>query len=400
MLEVDVDVGRLVALPGDEALEEQVHARRVDRGDAEAEAHGGVGGGAAALAQNAARSGEADDVVDGEKVGLVAQLGDQRELVLDEIAHPPRGAVRPALGHARLGQRPQVGARRHAGRHQLVRVLVAQRVEVEATALGDGERLVQQLRRIQARQCRAASQVALGVGVQGVARSLHRGAEPDGRQRVLQGLAFAAVGVDVAGGHQRQADAAAELGETLQPLAVTAAAQQLHGDPRAPGKRLRRPVRLGRQRLVGRLPRDQQHQAAVDRSGEIPAGQSVGALDAAPAAAGDERGEIAVALEVAGQQHQGGAVLERELRADDERQVERRGGDVGAHDAAQAALVGDGEGAIAEGMRRAHQLLGMRGAAQKGEVADGVQLGILRRRRARRRCLRMRQVRASPAHRY
>ena len=35
MLEIDVDVGRLLALLGDEALEQQVAGRRVDRGDAE-----------------------------------------------------------------------------------------------------------------------------------------------------------------------------------------------------------------------------------------------------------------------------------------------------------------------------------------------------------------------------
>src|SRR3546814_12442521 len=51
VLEVDVDVGRLLALGGDEALEQQVHARGIDLGDAEAEADGRVGGRAAALAE-------------------------------------------------------------------------------------------------------------------------------------------------------------------------------------------------------------------------------------------------------------------------------------------------------------------------------------------------------------
>ena len=36
VLEVDVDVGRLAALGREEALEEQVRARGIDRGDAEA----------------------------------------------------------------------------------------------------------------------------------------------------------------------------------------------------------------------------------------------------------------------------------------------------------------------------------------------------------------------------
>ena len=57
VLEVDVDVRRLAALLGDEALEQQVVALRIDRGDAEHVADGGVGGRAAALAQDVLASG-------------------------------------------------------------------------------------------------------------------------------------------------------------------------------------------------------------------------------------------------------------------------------------------------------------------------------------------------------
>ena len=53
VLEIDVDVGRLAALGGDEALEQQVDLGRIDAGDAEAEADRAVGGRAAALAQDA-----------------------------------------------------------------------------------------------------------------------------------------------------------------------------------------------------------------------------------------------------------------------------------------------------------------------------------------------------------
>ena len=52
MLEIDVDVGRLAALLGDEALEQQVAGRRIDRGDAEAIADRAVRRRAAALAQD------------------------------------------------------------------------------------------------------------------------------------------------------------------------------------------------------------------------------------------------------------------------------------------------------------------------------------------------------------
>ena len=55
VLEVDVDVGRLVALLGDEALEQHVVVglAGIDRGDAEAEADRRIGRRAAALAEDA-----------------------------------------------------------------------------------------------------------------------------------------------------------------------------------------------------------------------------------------------------------------------------------------------------------------------------------------------------------
>ena len=55
VLEIDVDVGRLAPLRRDEALEQQVGAVGIDLGDAEAEADRGIGGRAAALAQDALR---------------------------------------------------------------------------------------------------------------------------------------------------------------------------------------------------------------------------------------------------------------------------------------------------------------------------------------------------------
>ena len=57
VLEIDVDVGRLVALRRDEALEQEVDAVGVDRGDAEAVADRGIGRRAAALAEDVLRSG-------------------------------------------------------------------------------------------------------------------------------------------------------------------------------------------------------------------------------------------------------------------------------------------------------------------------------------------------------
>src|SRR4029450_13057354 len=93
VVEVDVDVGRLVALDADEAAEQQGRALGVDLGDAEAVADDRVGSAAAALAEDLLLTRPAHDVGDGEEVGLVLQGGDDVELALD---------LRPVL----LEQRP------------------------------------------------------------------------------------------------------------------------------------------------------------------------------------------------------------------------------------------------------------------------------------------------------
>ena len=61
VLEVDVDVGRLAPLGREEALEEEVRPRRVDRGDAEAVADRAVGRAPAALAEDVALARHLDD---------------------------------------------------------------------------------------------------------------------------------------------------------------------------------------------------------------------------------------------------------------------------------------------------------------------------------------------------
>jgi hypothetical protein len=82
-LDVDVDVGGAVALGGQEALEEQAEGDGVGLGDAEGEAHRGVGRRAAALAIDAVAAAELDDVPDDEEVAGEAEVLDDVELVVD-----------------------------------------------------------------------------------------------------------------------------------------------------------------------------------------------------------------------------------------------------------------------------------------------------------------------------
>ena len=92
MLEIDIDIGGLVAFPGDEPFEKRVDDIRPDIGDFQAIANNGIGGRAAPLTQNILRSGIFDDVVDGQEITRVVLRRSIRRVLLDtrvtEAGHP------------------------------------------------------------------------------------------------------------------------------------------------------------------------------------------------------------------------------------------------------------------------------------------------------------------------
>ena len=143
VLEIDVDVGRLVR-----AASETKRSKTIvpisgrDRGDAEAVADDRIGRRAAALAEDAARAGEVDDVVDGEEVGRVAELADQRELVFENAARPCRGRRRGSASFSPSWARRRRRWAAALSRRDLGGVFVAQLVEREGAAGGDLARAV------------------------------------------------------------------------------------------------------------------------------------------------------------------------------------------------------------------------------------------------------------------
>ncbi len=315
VLEVHVDVRRLVPFPRDEALEQHAHAGRIDLRDAEGVAHRGISGRAAPLAQDAAAARELHDVVDGEEVRLVAQLRDERELVLDQLTHAGGHAGGKARAQSLLGDLSQVRGRRVARGRELLRVLVAQAVEGEGAALRDAHSLGQQPGRVELREPHAHAQVPLGVGVERAARFGHRRAQPDRGQRVLQRAARAHVHVHVAGRHQRQLYGAAEIEQRIEPRPVVRPGEEFRRDPGAAGKGARDALRVFEPRL---LVRSEQHEAAGDAGVEIVPPDAIASLWAPAPRRGDELRQVAVRLAVGCEQHQLRPVREPELGADDE----------------------------------------------------------------------------------
>ena len=87
-LDVDVDVGRAVALGRQEALEQQAERHRIGGGDAERVADRRVRRAAPPLAEDVRAPAELDDVPHDEEVAGEAELLDQRQFVIDRRPRP------------------------------------------------------------------------------------------------------------------------------------------------------------------------------------------------------------------------------------------------------------------------------------------------------------------------
>ena len=84
--EIEIDVRPFAALFGQKPLEQQIHAYRIDRGDAQRVADGAVGRRAAALHQNIFLFAEANNVPDDQKIAGQLEFLDQREFAVDLLA--------------------------------------------------------------------------------------------------------------------------------------------------------------------------------------------------------------------------------------------------------------------------------------------------------------------------
>ena len=321
VLEVHVDIGGLAALARDEALEQQVDLRRVDGGDPQAVADGGVGGGAPSLAEDALAPGEAHDVVHGEEVGRVAELGDERELVHERAAHLGRDAAGIALRGALPGQRLQVLLRRGAGGHRFLGILVGQLVETEAAEVHDLQRAGDGILAApeEPRHLGPALEMALGVGGEAPAGVGYGDPLTDRGQHVLQRPAHRHVVVHVVGGDERCCVPLAERREAVEAAHVVAPVEHVGGEverafvaPTQRGERRRECLVV----RAGRRQRDQ-HLALGVRH-HVARVEHAAALGRAPLAEGEQAAESAVGGAVAGVAEEREAAGEIEPRASEQ----------------------------------------------------------------------------------
>jgi hypothetical protein len=245
VFEIDVDVGGFVAGFRHKAFEDHRADFRGDGGDAEAVADDRVGGRAAALAEDAAGAGELDDVVDGEEVGLVLQLPDERELVFHERLHAVGGAGGVAPFQALVGEAAEaLGCRLSGG--DLGGVFVAQLVEGECEPRGDVARAVDGVFVAveEGAHLGFGAEAAFGIGERGAAELVHAAPGADGGEDVRQAAAAAVMHEGGGRSDGVEPETLRQPGEAVEAAAVLPVVAGGEEDVAGGGEAARQPFRL------------------------------------------------------------------------------------------------------------------------------------------------------------
>ena len=312
-----------------------------------------------------------DDVVDGEEVRRVTELGDEGQFLGEALLHLVGNPLRIALACALPGEMLELRLRRPARRDGLFGIFVAQLVEREAAGrrdlqrIGDGLRMVAEqpghfLRRLE---------MALGIGLEPVARRGHGDALADGGDHVLQHAARGMVVEHVIGGEQRHLVTLRQLGKAVEPGTVVAAVEMAGGEIE---RRLE--PRLHLCQVIGAAGQ-QREDEALGEVADIVERQQALALAGAALAEAEQPAQAAIGGARGGPGQQRKAV-EIEPGAHHEGQLRILRGTMRAHHPGQRVAVGDGQRGQSQMLGLHRQLLGVRGAAQEGEVAGALQLGV------------------------
>jgi hypothetical protein len=406
-VEVDVDVGLLVAGRGQEPLERQVVEDRVDGGDAEGVADHRVGRRSPTLAEDAAALRELDEVADDQEVSGKVEALDHRQLALDPVRRLLLVLLPGVLlTDAVLAELPEPFHRRVSRRHLLAGQLRFCLPQAERQLLGQphrsGHRSV--VPPEPGRHLRSRPEMGRPGRRQPAVHRIQPAPGPDGGDRRSQPVPPGHRIMHVVGRDDRQPRLGREPGQYVVAGGVPRipVVDQLDYDP-LPTEQRDEPVQFpgrGRRSLCRttqlQSPADQalpaacQHQPVVlPHHGQVfQVVDGTALLLAAELRLGDGPGEPVVPL-LALRQHQqvaalriGDAVLglgqvQRQLRTEDGAQIAVRLGGLGHPDhAVEAVVVGQREGVQPQPDRLLDQLLRGGGAVEEAVERVAVQLGI------------------------
>ncbi len=376
MLEIDIDVGRLVALGRHETFEQQVEARRIDGGDAEAVADRRIRRRSPPLAEDAAFARETDEVVDGQEIGRVTQLLDQTQLVFELRPYRVRRTAGIARLHPLPGQAFELALRRHAVGRDLVGILVAQFIQREMAAVrdfqGPGQRRLVILE--QARHVRGRFQMAFRIGFEPPARLVDDAFLADTGQHVEQRPTRPAVHQHIVRRNQRGLQARRQIGPARQPPPVVAAAQIVRRQIDRARKRRPQIADLSVQplRRIGQHHEDQpfaisQHVLAV---------QDAFPFRRAAATHRDQSRQAAIGRPIHRIGEQARPVRQVEPRSDEEPDPRLLRRDMRPDHTGETVAVGHGNRRMPQRRRLQHQFVRMRRPAQEAEIGRDLELYI------------------------
>ena len=203
--QIEIDVGPLAALFGEEPFEEQIHADRIDGRDPEAVAHGAVRCRSASLHQDVLLTAVVDDVPDDEEVTGEIEPLDQIELTLDLASRTI--VIRPiSLPRARLRHLPQERRHRLAGRNRVLRKAIPEIRHGVFEPFGERAGAGDRLRQIaeQPRHRIGGLEIALRVPRQATSCMRERGLVPDTSKDVVQRSIDRLGKANAVGGDDRQ----------------------------------------------------------------------------------------------------------------------------------------------------------------------------------------------------
>jgi len=414
MFEIDVDIRRFLAVAGNESFKDHPDPIGFHIRDPQQIAQDRIGRRSAPLAEDAFRPGELNDVVHGEEIRRKIQLLDDSEFLGDQFSRPVIRAVRVAASNSFLDQPGQTLHRRFRSRGDLIGIGVAELTQIKGTAPGDLQGAFQRGGMVikQPSHILAPLQAAFGIG-QGIGADLVDGAaQTQTSQHIGQLPPRRAMHQHVAHRHQGRRAAQRQLGAGHEPSLIRTVVAGRHPQKDLPRKAAPQGLHLGRRRLQIPGQRNQDQPLAP--------GQQIGTVEVAlplrrpPLAQrqqprqpliGGQIGRQGDPFDRAVAQHQPGADDQsgqmRSLGAGDVLRVADLLSRAGIHPVLRADLhilgglfpedlqravsphyprqriaVGDGDGLEPQFCSARHQLLGMRGPGEEGEIRSHAQFGI------------------------
>ncbi len=379
MLEIDIDIGRLLAFAAHEPLEQEFVLDRVDRGDAKQITDAAVRGRSAALAQNAPAPAFGDDRVHGQEVGCIAELVDETELVPDLIGiglGDTDGEFRGGRLRGQRGERLLCGS---PGHDLLVGILILDLAQIEPAHrrnVGTGLDRVGE-----------SGEPALHLGrrLEGpvheplapVAQRVDRGLLADRGDHVLQRSAFGRMIENIPGGDRAQAILRCHGRQLVQPDRVVGPAAKGQGAKAARAEDVGDVGHLAagnRVRPIGQQDRDQ----TVGMVRDVGPAEDTAAFAAAGLADREQTSQPAPRGPIGRVEQQGMAFRGLGPRSRDHAHAGRLLTVPSAHDTGNRTPIGETERPMPEQLGGGEQLLGAAGASQEREMARHLQFDIAR----------------------